>query len=519
MAGRSDFQGIYGGGFQPFLKFKLTSQPRDSKVLSSESSNETQTQVLDSTEVDIEYTDATFGTQFKITPVIEYFLSQGEAPDIDTYSSSDESVATVDSGGNVTYVSDGTVTITAQSDPSGRNGAVSTAQIALTLSTSGGDITVVNYFIPDALDVSEHVLVLWNSNVADSTTCKNYYLANRPEFGTYGGGSAPNTLDCPCTTTGDSGFESITQSNFENQIRTVVLNWMTANPTKNIRYIVMMYGMPSRVTSNGQSVQYQLFKALQETGSRTGTEFRHIENSFTLAEYQGSTALISSLNMATLADAQAYIDKLKTIYDGMAVSNVVISASENNQGGTDYYFDDNGRIYSYSKPGNDNRLKVLEANASATITYAGDSGDTDPVPDQTTHITSASNVSGYCTWGNNGGQGGNYANDGSVTFSGNSNWYAIMSIESFNGRRTTFQENIQGWFAANAFGGTSYSNTPAIGVSHVEEPGLGGINDGEYFKMWEQEDSAGPMFLAIEGAWAWRNTAYFQCVGDPLIKR
>lgn len=519
MASNNDFKGIYIGGFQPFLKFKLTSQNADPKILSSSSSVITETPILDSTQIDIEYTNAVVGSQFKINSVIEYFLEGGEIPDIDNYSSSNESIATVDSNGNVTYVSEGSVTITATSDPSSRTGTFTTAQINLTLSESGGDVTVTSSYVPDPINVSDHVLVLWNSNIADSTTCKNYYLANRPEFGTYGGGNAPNTLDCPCTTTGTDGFETISQSNFNSQIRTPVLNWMTANPTKNIRYIVMMYGMPSRVSSNGYSVQYQLYNALADTGARTGTSYHHIEDTFTLAGYQGTTALISSFNMQNLADAQAYIDKIKDVYDGMAYASVVVSANENSQGGTDYYFDDTGRLYSFSKNGNDARLAVLEANPSATITYSGDSGDTSPTPDQTTHITSASNVAGYCSWGYNGGLGGNYANNGTVTFSGNSNWYAIMTIESYNGRRSTFQENIQGWFASNAFGGTSYSNTPAIAVSHVEEPSLGGVNDGEYFKMWEQEDSSGPMFLGIEAAWAWRNTPYFQCVGDPLIKR
>lgn len=519
MTGRNDFQGIYIGGFEPFLNFKLNSQTRDGKILSSSSSLDNPIADLDATIIETTFTSAVVGSQYKINSVIEYFDGSGEIPDIDNFTSSDESIATVDSAGNTTYVADGTVTITATSDPSQRTGTTSSRQISITNSQSGGEETITTSFVPDALDVSEHLLILWNSNVADSTTCKNYYLANRPEFGTYSGGNTPNSLDCPCTTSGDSGFETISQANFESQIRTPVLNWMTANPSKNIRYIIMMYGMPSRVSSNGQSVQYQLFKALEITGGRTGTEYRNDINTFTLSEYKGSTALISSLNMATLADAQAYIDKLQTIYDGMAVGNVIISASENNQGGTDYYFDDNSRVYTFSKPGNDNRLKVLEANASATITYAGDSGDTNPVPDQTTHITSASNVAGYSTWGANGGQGGNYANSGSVTFSGNSNWYMIMTVESFNGRRTTFQGNITDWFASNAFGGTSYANTPAIAVSHVEEPFLSGINDGEYFQMWEEEDSSGPTYLGIEAAWTWRNTPYFQCVGDPIIKR
>ena len=519
MAGRSDFKGIYAGGFQPFFRFRLNSQPRDGKILSSSSESDSPTQDLDATIIETTFTSAITGTQYKISSVIEYTANIGEEPVVE-YSSNNEGIATVDAAGNVSYVSDGEVTITGQGSVSERSSASYSTGIKITMSSAGGEATVTQDTVPDPIDVSEHVLVIWNSNIADSTTCKNYYLANRPEFGTYGGGNTPNLLDCPCTTTGTSGFESITKSNFDSQIRTPILNWMESNPTKNIRYIILMYGMPSRVTDgNKHSVQYDIYRSLQETGARAGTEYRNTYDKFTLSQFKGATALVTSLNTANLANAQAYIDKLKSIYDGMASSNVVISASENNQGGSNYYFDDTGRIHS-SKTGNSARLAVLEENPSANITYSGNPSDTDPVPDQTTNITSASDVTGYLSWGyNSSGFGGNYANDGSVTFSGNSNWYMIMTIESFNGRRSTFQENIQGWFSSTAFGGTSYANTPAFGVSHVEEPFLSGVNDRELFVMWESEDTSGPEYLAIEAAWSSRNTPYFQCVGDPLIKR
>lgn len=518
MAGRSNFQGMFIGGFQPFFKFRLNSQPTDGKILSSSSSVDTVTNNLDVTLTETEFTSAVTGTQYKINAVVEYFIETGEIP-IVHFSSSNENVATINSAGDVNYIADGNATITGTSEPSERTGTISTAQLSLSFSTSGGNTTVTTTISPDPINVSEHVLVLWNSNVADSTTCKNYYLSNRPEFGTYGGGNTPNTLDVPCTTSGIDGFETITESNFNSQIRTPVLNWISSNPSKNIRYIILMYGMPSRLSSNGSSVQYKLFKALQDTSSRTGTEYRNVSDQFSLYKYQGSTALISSLNTGTLADAQAYIDKIKDIYDGMAVPNIIVSASENNQGGDSYYLDDSDRIHSFSKPGNDARLAILEENPSANITYSGDPADTNPTPDQNDNITSASNVSGYSTWGRNADLGGNYANDGTVTFTGNSNWYIIRTIESFNGRRSTFQENIQGWFASNAFGGTSYANTPVFAVSHTEEPFLSGVNDGEFFGMWEAEDTSGPAFLAIEAAWSSRNTPYFQCLGDPLVKR
>jgi hypothetical protein len=97
-------------------------------------------------------------------------------------------------------------------------------------------------------------------------------------------------------------------------------------------------------------------------------------------------------------------------------------------------------------------------------------------------------------------------------FSGESRWYVIEVIESFDGRRVGPGFLI--WFSSNAFGGTNYSHTPLAGVTHVEEPTLGGVNDpGEYFGGWV----AGKPFGIIAGHS--RRTPYFQAVGDPFVKK
>ena len=519
MAGRSDFQGIFIGGFQPFFRFKLTAQDAEGFIISSSSSESVDVTILDSTETTVTFTSAVVGTQYLITPVIEYIADLGEIPTVEL-SSNNDSISTIDVVGNTGYVSTGTTKIIGTSEVSER-GVTYTSEIDITNSTSGGVEEDIVTFVADPINVSDHILILWNSNEADSTTAKNYYLANRPEFGTYSGGNTPNTLDCPCTTTG--GFEFITEANFNSQIRTHVIDFLTDNPTKPIRYIVLMYGMPSRISNSTKySSQYRLYLSLQDTGARTGDHYQNAGEEYSLGGYQGTSCLVTSLNMNTLADTQAYIDKLKTIYDGMGSSTLIISAEENGQGGDSYHLDDTSRIYSYSRPASLARAAILEQDAGATITLSGDGGDTDPTPDQTSHIISAANVSGYSTWGANGGQGGDYSNGGGsfpVTFSGQSNWYIIRTIESYNGRRSTFQGNVTDWFKTNAFGGTSYSNTPAFAVSHVEEPYLSGVNDGEFFGMWATDDSAGSKFLAIEAGWSSRNTPYFQCAGDPLITR
>ena len=161
MGGRSDFQGVFAGGFQPFFRFRLTSEPREDRIISSGGSTPTVASVLDATETTTEFTSAVIGTQFKINSVVEYAVDSGEIPDVDNFSSSNESIATIDSNGNVTHVSDGDVTITGTSDPSARTGTTRSAQIDITLSSAGGQTSEIVTYAPDPLDVSEHEPSPW----------------------------------------------------------------------------------------------------------------------------------------------------------------------------------------------------------------------------------------------------------------------------------------------------------------------------------------------------------------------
>jgi hypothetical protein len=118
-------------------------------------------------------------------------------------------------------------------------------------------------------------------------------------------------------------------------------------------------------------------------------------------------------------------------------------------------------------------------------------------------------------WGAHSSLGGNYAVNGVVNWSGNSGWWIIETVESFNGIRGGFgQGNFTQWFASNAFGGTNYSNTPVGAAGHTEEPGLGGVeNSAIYFGLW----ASGKNFAIC--SWNSRQTSFFQSIGDPLITR
>jgi len=499
------------GGYTPYFKFRLTTEDADPYILSEDSQSSVFTDVLDSNIETITHVTAVAANQYLVNYVVERWTMEGDSP-IPDYESSDTNVATVDSEGNVNYVALGDVTITGTAEDETR-GIIRTDAVDLTIAQSGGDTEETENITPHALDVSKHVLILYNSNVADSETAKDYYLANRPGMAT------ANVLACDCTTTGTDLFESITEAEFITDIRTPLLTWISDNAeTKTPRYIILMYGMPSRTGTGGgfnasyASVQYLISSAMRDTDTRTGEQYQNATSKYSVYEYQGETALVTSLNMGSLADVQAYIDKLATMYAAMTTPDIIISASDvSGHDGNDYYFDDYDAVYSVQTCGYALNYLLTE-NPAVTKTYAGKTGYANPVPDQYSHITTASDVTGYMTWGYNGGQGGDYAQDGTITFSGDSNWYMITTVESWNGRRSTPQGNIVDWFASDAFGGTNYSNTPAFALTHVEEPYLSGIAL-RTFEIWERG------WDSIEDAWISRRTWAFQAVGDPLIKK
>ena len=102
---------------------------------------------------------------------------------------------------------------------------------------------------------------------------------------------------------------------------------------------------------------------------------------------------------------------------------------------------------------------------------------------------------------------------------GQSRWYVMMTVESFNGfnlnhTNPPLTSRLVHWFSSGAFGGTNYINTPVGAVSHVEEPTVDNVNEpATYFGTW----AAGKRFGTA--AWKSRITEYFQAVGDPLITR
>jgi hypothetical protein len=101
-----------------------------------------------------------------------------------------------------------------------------------------------------------------------------------------------------------------------------------------------------------------------------------------------------------------------------------------------------------------------------------------------------------------------------TTLRGDSGWWIIETMESYNGARFVSTGFFLQWFSPSAFGGANYSNTPIGAVTHVWEPSLPGVNDSyKYFNLWAR----GKNFAVC--AWNSRNTDKFQAVGDPFITK
>jgi hypothetical protein len=338
----------------------------------------------------------------------------------------------------------------------------------------------------------------------------NYYIGHRPGF------SNANVMACYCPTNGTDGFETITSANVTNQILTPIINFILSNTNKSIHYAVLMYGMPSRVddtscgsvtAASGPSVQYLISHCMLDAGLASGQSYEGSTCPFVATNYPGTTCLVTALNMASPADCEAYIDKVADMWsNSVAVtgtSNVIISAEASGYTNANYYLDDviccayQPYLYQF-------QIAISNENPSASIIYSSN-----------VVIRTGSNVRGYASWGTHDGVFSNtYPVDGSVIWSGNSEWWIIATIESFNGQRCCPQGCVERWFAANAWGGTNYNNTPVGAVSHIEEP-YGLLNGPTYMSLWDEG------FLFSECAWASKagGSNPFQAIGDPLTRK
>lgn len=309
----------------------------------------------------------------------------------------------------------------------------------------------------------------------------------------------------------------VSHQDFTNHILTPYLNWLNQNPTKHPQYLILFPDLPTRIWGN-------------VTNALT------VSNSVAFALHTNTSGInpfVTSLNMgldvylgpSTLTnDCIAYINKLRDFGTNYSPGQLFISVSKGGYANTNFVLDNlrHGPGYPFPEFDRSGDGGII-ASVTNTILNAGTAGlhvtyndqietNNQPTPP---HITNAVNVAGYICWGSHSSLGNEYAiRTNILSWTGDSGWWVIETIESFNGWRHPGQGNFTQWFSPNAFGGTNYSNTPVGAVTHTDEPGLPGVNNTQiYFGAW----ATGKSFAIC--AWGSRVTPKFQAVGDPFVRR
>lgn len=358
------------------------------------------------------------------------------------------------------------------------------------------------------------VLFVYNTNSTDSVAVKDYYLSKRP-------GVAPiNVIGIPVVT-GDL----ISITDFNSTIRTPIMAWINANPTKPIKYIILARDIPSRISgfpvlvdqNQVKSVQTRLENAKKDLGlvgssAKNYYDYNNIDTitgPYIPSSFPGTLALITHMDMGTLAATKAYIDKIASVHGTMTTPNFLVSGTNANVVGSTYFCEDSNNIsgewfYDAARQCNYVTTRFPTTTTSQIRTYF------EP------YFTDISDVRGLHTWGVNGrNRNVSYATNGELEFTGKSNWYVLFTLESWNGiyhyQQPGQQGNFEDWFSPNAFGGTNYSNTPVGTIVHTHEPGAGAIT-AKFFYFWESG------FNFADAAWAARRSPVIKVLGDPLLK-
>ena len=372
-----------------------------------------------------------------------------------------------------------------------------------TIAAGGGHALAAMFspLVQYPLDVSKDLLLIYNSNSLDSSNVCSYYLQHRPMV------SEANVLGIGC-----SNRPSFFPDEY-NLFAAQVQRWLTNNPTKRPQYVILFLGIPWRVNTNAlgfdqsdfaarPSVQWQLAKCCVRGWQPFVTAINMSDRPGTCNPAQPA---------ATTNACVGYIKKLADMGTSNSPPKLIISASASGYANTNYYFDDsmNGGPGSNGE-GNQARVGVLAANPTASIVY---SNANDYGTNLSVDIRSGINVGGYLCHGIYSAINNEFPGNGHVIWGGNSGWYIMETVESFDGQPCAGQSDYWMWFSSNAFGRTDYSNTPVGALTYVDEP-WGGRHDAYlYFGLWESGKAFGIC------AWNAVRTDKFQAVGDPFVAK
>lgn len=424
--------------------------------------------------------------------------------------------------------------------------------------SAGDDFTLAAVFSPMVeypVNVANDLLLIYNTNSIDSSNVMNYYIENRPmvaNANVLGIGHPPVSYAVTYTDTCIDGgvtntnsfthfytnyYEDIAPVDMTNQILAPVQSWLNENPTKRPAYVILFLDVPSKVNTNtyypangsypgtgaGPSVQYYL-NSLCAPGWAPFVTSINMGGANQCGNQTGNCSDCTNAFGGYTNDCIGYINKVTLMAQSYSPGRLMVSASLAGYGNTNYVVDNirngPGFVDDFSGSGDvvyvaTNGLIASGVSADAILYYDGLNIVSNGVAYYVPHPTGLTNLAGYISWGAHGSLGGNYSNDGLIQWKGNSGWWIIETVESFNGQRIDpGQGTFIKWFSSDAFGGTGYSNTPIGAVTHVDEPGLGGVENSKiYFGLW----AAGKNFAIC--AWNSLQRDKFQAVGDPFVQR
>ena len=363
---------------------------------------------------------------------------------------------------------------------------------------------VLNYVIESSRDL----LLVCNTNCADSVAVMNYYRTNRPMV------ADANVLGIGGATTNAERYT--TRLDMTNTIVTPVRAWLANNPTKRPNYVILFYGVPANNTAEDENLDNLI---------STSVTLHRIVNPH-------RRPFVTHVNMRTPQDCFGYVDKLANFGTNYSPGRVYISASAGGYSGTNYFFDDvRGPSINLPGiwPGACASNAVINFGSSANqITYVVctnlDANNNIAANCFNAHLFNCTNVAGYFSWGYPGGLVTGFPTNGWVRFYGSSGWYVLQTPESWNGEWIPhdYQTTFHDYFTSGAFWGTNYSNTPVGTVTHTDEPSIsqgcpgpyGGVASPHYFfGFWQARKN----FAVC--AWTARGTTYFQAVGDPFLTK
>src|SRR5690606_24169470 len=129
--------------------------------------------VIDTSVVTTTYSGAITGTQYNFQVVPEQYVLFGENPSV-TFTTDNSGISTIDHLGNTTFVSTGEYRVIGSYVQNSFYEGL-TVEYPIINYSGGGEVVLETQYINDPVNISNHVLIVYNSGTQTSTNLKHYY--------------------------------------------------------------------------------------------------------------------------------------------------------------------------------------------------------------------------------------------------------------------------------------------------------------------------------------------------------